>query len=221
MAAAVRPRRGDAMKYYWLEYVKPAFLKLNDKLVEKLGKKAYRDVYIDKQVRVWISRQIRVLREQRGWSQTEFARICGKPQSVISRLEDPDYGKVSLQTLLDIRSAFDVGLQVRFVDFGTAICSTRDVSAGGMSVDAYSPSQLKNRHLNAQTASPVPLRIHIDMALQNAWRSPFPGGRQNCIFFNMDTPALPMAENRQTTKTGTDLTPQVGSTAMQLTQAIH
>jgi len=132
---------------------------LSEKLIGKLSKKEYRDAYMDEQVRTWIARQIRVLREQRGWSQTEFARRCGKPQSVISRLEDPDYGKISLQTLLDLRAAFDVGLEVGFVDYGTAIKRCRDLGRGAMEVASFDVNQLT---LDAERPHTMLAFVHID-----------------------------------------------------------
>ena len=64
------------------------------------------------QVKTLLARQITLMRGDR--SQTSFGKLIGKPQSVVSRLEDPSYGKVTLQTLLDIASALDVSLVVRF-----------------------------------------------------------------------------------------------------------
>lgn len=98
--------------------------------------KPYRDAYVRENVRHWLARQIRVLREERGLSQEDFAKIFGKPQSTIARLEDPDYGRMSLTTLLKLASAFDVGLDVRFVPIAT-IAAKRDLSNAAMSVGAF------------------------------------------------------------------------------------
>jgi transcriptional regulator with XRE-family HTH domain len=124
------------MKYVRTNIV-AAFSKMSSKLAQKLSNKGYRDAYMDEQVRTWVARQIRALREQRGWSQIELARRCDKPQSVISRLEDPDYGKLSLQTLFDLRAAFDVGLEVRFIEYQTAFLHTRDVGKSAMEVASF------------------------------------------------------------------------------------
>src|SRR5437667_10357884 len=85
---------------------------------EKLKEKAYRDAYVRERIRIGLPYQIRALRQQRAWTQEELGRHAQKPQNVISRLEDPDYGKLSLQTLLALASAFDVALLVTFVSFG-------------------------------------------------------------------------------------------------------
>jgi hypothetical protein len=65
----------------------------------------------------------------------------GKPQSVVSRLEDPDYGKVSIQTVLDGAAAFDVALLVQYVSFPEFLQRTRDVSPEALRVDSFDERQ--------------------------------------------------------------------------------
>ena len=66
---------------------------LSNKLFEKLKKKTYRDAYVAENARTGIAYQIRAMREQRSMQQGSLASKLGKPQSVVSRLENPDYGK--------------------------------------------------------------------------------------------------------------------------------
>jgi DNA-binding NarL/FixJ family response regulator len=79
----------------------------------------------------------RPMRDQRGWNQGKPSSELGKPQSVVSRLEDPSHGKVTVQTLLEV-AAFDVALQIRFVPFSTFLQQTRDVSTRSMQVVSFS-----------------------------------------------------------------------------------
>ena len=64
-----------------------------------------------------IAMQIRALREDRDWSQTELAKRSGIAQPAISRCERVGYGKQTISTLLRLAEAFDVGLDVSFVAY--------------------------------------------------------------------------------------------------------
>lgn len=85
----------------------------------KLDNKSYRDAFLRANVSHGLSYQIKTIRKSIGLSQRELAvKIGAKSQSVISRLEDPSYGKISITTLEKIAAAFDVALIVRFSSFG-------------------------------------------------------------------------------------------------------
>ncbi|WP_164897618.1 XRE family transcriptional regulator [Mesorhizobium sp. M6A.T.Cr.TU.017.01.1.1] len=100
-------------------------------LVNKLTRfadKDYRDGYVQTQVRAGIAYQIQALRRKFGLSQSEMAARTEKKQSVISRLENTEYGKVTIQTLLDIASGLDVALLVQFVSYPDFLKRTADMS---------------------------------------------------------------------------------------------
>jgi transcriptional regulator with XRE-family HTH domain len=85
--------------------------------VEPFLDKEYRDAYLEAHVMGSIAYQIRMLREQSELSQKQFGEEIGKPQSVISRLEDTEYSGVTINTLLSIAKALGVGLNVCFTDY--------------------------------------------------------------------------------------------------------
>ena len=82
----------------------------SEKFVRQLSDKAVRSEFVADQIRARIALLIRSLREQpdRNWTQAELGERAGKPQNVISRFEDPNYGKMSLQSLFDLAAAFDL-----------------------------------------------------------------------------------------------------------------
>jgi transcriptional regulator with XRE-family HTH domain len=106
-------------------------------LLEELSDKGFRDAYTAEDIKIGIASQIRALREARGWSQSELGQHTGKPQSAISRLEDPDYGRLSLKTLKELASAFDVALLVRFVSFSELVAWNRDLSPQALAVPEF------------------------------------------------------------------------------------
>ncbi len=114
---------------------------LTRRLFDKLLSKPYREAYVEENVRTGVAYQIRALREARGWTQKRFAEILGKPQSVLSRIEDPDYGKLSVQTLLEVAAAFDVALLVQYVDFPDFIQRTSDLSPEALNKESFSEAQ--------------------------------------------------------------------------------
>ncbi len=106
-------------------------------MFDELSNKKFRDAFLEANIKTGIAFQVRALREHHGWSQAELGRRAGKPQNVISRLEDPDYGKFTIRTLLDLASAFDVALLVKFVSYSYLASSLEDVSPTGLAVPSF------------------------------------------------------------------------------------
>ena len=72
---------------------------------------------------------------------------AGFLQSVVSRLEDPDYGKVSIQTVLEGAAAFE------YVSFPEFLRRTRDVSTEALQAESFNEQQLRPITPNAVTIS--------------------------------------------------------------------
>jgi transcriptional regulator with XRE-family HTH domain len=97
------------------------YLTLRSQLVAGLAAKADREQWLRHRVEAGLARQVFRLRSYAGLTQSQMALVLGKPQSVISRLESPGYGRYSLGTLLDLAERFDVGLLAEFVPFSELI----------------------------------------------------------------------------------------------------
>ena len=107
-------------------------------LVEELQNKKFRDAYVAEHVKTSVPIQIYILREQRHWNQTQLAERAKTTQTVISRLEDPDYGRLSISSLLKLASAFDVALLVKFVPFTRLFEEFEDTSPEALSAKSFS-----------------------------------------------------------------------------------
>lgn len=89
-----------------------------------IDKKTVRDAYVRAEITSSLAHQIRALRVKRGWSQRDLADKLKTKQSFISKIENPSYGKISLNTLFDLSCAFDVGLDVKFVSLVSMVRDT-------------------------------------------------------------------------------------------------
>lgn len=91
----------------------------SEAFVRQLEDKDVRDEFVADQVRARVAQLIRTLREQpeRHWTQAELAERASTTQNVISRFEDPNYGKMSLKSLLEIAAALDVPVWIDFPEW--------------------------------------------------------------------------------------------------------
>jgi hypothetical protein len=96
------------------------------RLAGKLRDKLYRDSFVAARCRRFLAHQMRALRGD--MSQAEFGKLLDKPQSVVSRLEDPTYGKMTLNSLLEVAAKTDRALLVQFVDWKTLLKMVADES---------------------------------------------------------------------------------------------
>lgn len=89
-------------------------LPCSDAFLDQLNDEEFRQEFVRDHMRVRLATLMRSLRERKGWSQRELGTKMGTSQSAVSRIEDPDYGKLTLQTLFDAAEAFDLPLMVDF-----------------------------------------------------------------------------------------------------------
>jgi transcriptional regulator with XRE-family HTH domain len=107
----------------------------------ELSDPGFREAYFTSQLKTFLADQIRALRGDR--AQAEFGRIIGKPQSVVSRLENETYGQLSLQTLIDIANKLDIALLVRFVDWPAFLRLTSDYSAAAIAPPSFDYAEIE------------------------------------------------------------------------------
>jgi transcriptional regulator with XRE-family HTH domain len=96
-------------------------IKRRQRIIENLKNKEYRDAFVTEHINTGVPFQIRALRDQREWTQKDLGNHVEMAQETISRIEDPNYGKLTLKTLKRLASAFDVALMVRFVPFSELV----------------------------------------------------------------------------------------------------
>ena len=102
-------------------------------------------------IRTYIALQVRKLRESNNLSQSDLAVRTGTHQSAISRLENTDYGRMSVQTLIDLATAMDVALVVKFASYEDFLSQHSDVMPSALSVESFSETYERcadstNRH---------------------------------------------------------------------------
>ncbi len=79
--------------------------------------KEYREAFVAAFLKRYIPFQIRTIRKKKGMSQPALAQASQITQGVISRAEDPDYGNLTLNTVLRIAAGFDLAFVGKFVRF--------------------------------------------------------------------------------------------------------
>ena len=130
-----------------------------DRLLRDLQDEEARAAYVEGHVRAGVAYQIRAMRDTEGWSQTELGQEMGNTpqaaQAAVARLENPDYGRFSVSTLLSVASAFDVALLVRFVSYSDFLRQVTDAPPSALSPVAYTHDVSAQPQSTILTESPV------------------------------------------------------------------
>jgi len=90
-------------------------------LARQFQDEEFRRAYAEDFLNTALAMQIAVLRKQHAWSQQDLASRTGTTQSVISRLEDVNYGNWSVRKLKELAAAFGLTLHICFEEYGTLV----------------------------------------------------------------------------------------------------
>jgi transcriptional regulator with XRE-family HTH domain len=126
---------------------------LVNKVKDVFKSKEYRHAYADEFLNLSIATQIKVLREQRKWTQTELGNRIYPPmkQTRISIMENVNYSSWSINTLRKLAEAFDLRLRVSFESFGSLV----------KEVEQFSRNALERHSFDTD---PVFIRQHIPLS---------------------------------------------------------
>ena len=133
-----------------------------ERLIEQFSDKELADAHVDDFLNIAIATQIKILREQRGFTQSELAKLAAMEQSEISVMEDIDYSSWSTSTLKKLASAFDVSLKVSFEAYDTLIVDTANLSKESLERDTRMDSlkKLKRSKQIADKSNDYPAGLH-------------------------------------------------------------
>jgi transcriptional regulator with XRE-family HTH domain len=87
--------------------------------IREFQDKETRQIYAENFLNTFIATQLKVLREDREWTQKQLAEETGMKQERISVLEDVNYESWTINTLKRFARAFDLRLSIKFESFGS------------------------------------------------------------------------------------------------------
>jgi transcriptional regulator with XRE-family HTH domain len=97
-------------------------ISVRQQLLASLRDAEYRHEFVRERVHSSVALQIRALRKQRNnMTQAELGAAIGMAQTWVSKLENPEYGKMTVETLLRLAVAFDADLEIKFRPFSRTL----------------------------------------------------------------------------------------------------
>lgn len=95
-------------------------------LLQSFRDPEYRHAFVNERLRASVALQVRALRHSRGMTQKDLGEAIGMAQTWVSMLENPDYGKMTVATLLRLAEAFDTDLEIKFRPFSRILDTLRN-----------------------------------------------------------------------------------------------
>jgi transcriptional regulator with XRE-family HTH domain len=111
--------------------------KEREELIRHLQDPEARQDYVPDHLNAAIALQIKALRQQRKWTQSDLARRAGMKQSRISAMESVDYSGWSTRTLLRLAEAFDLPLVIRFESWSKFVDDVLSLSRAHLERPAF------------------------------------------------------------------------------------
>lgn len=99
--------------------------------------KEYREGFVAEHIKTTIPFQLRAIRKKLGWTQRKLGKKAAMAPERITVLEDPNYAKFTLSTLLRLADALDVALIVRFAPFSELLDWAANLSSEVISVPDF------------------------------------------------------------------------------------
>lgn len=129
----------------------------------KLAKsKRYREEFVAAQVRRGLPFQIRTMLKKSGLSQEDLAARAGITQGVVSRAANPEYGNLTINTIIRIAAGFDVAFIGKLVPFSELAKWFVDLSEDSLQVKTF---EEENRALADQKPEEVSVLGSVTAAL--------------------------------------------------------
>lgn len=139
-------------------------------LIEEFQDQEFREGYTEDFVNAKIATQIKVLREQRKWSQEELAERSQMAQERVCVLEDIDYESWTLKVLRRFANAFGLVADFEFREYGEMLTEIQQfgrerLEKKGFEEDPVFQHETRQRFRNERSESNVVASVPIQQKL--------------------------------------------------------
>lgn len=124
-------------------------------ILNSLHNKEYREELAIEHVNTTLAIQVRKMRENHQWKQSDLAARLDKHQETVSQWENPDYGRHSMTSLKALAAAFDVALLVKFMPFSELVQDMVNLSEARLSPPSFREEQYYASASAAVTSNPM------------------------------------------------------------------